>query len=215
MSRGHFITFEGIEGAGKSSLLRAVATALAAQQGAPASGRAIISTREPGGTPLAEDIRALVLARRATGMPAATELLLMFAARSAHVAQLIEPALARGDWVLCDRFTDASRAYQGGGRGVEAGTIEDLARMAHPGLVPDLTLLLDLPPEVGLKRARGRGDAGDRFEDEELGFFRRVRARYLELAAHEPQRIHVLDATQPPDALLQLAMALVGRLVKA
>jgi dTMP kinase len=204
MSRGRFITFEGIEGAGKSSLLRALAAAL--------TGRSLITTREPGGTPLAEDIRALVLARRASGMPPATELLLMFAARAAHVSQLIEPALARGDWVLCDRFTDASRAYQGGGRGVDSATIESLARMAHPGLTPDLTLLLDLPPETGLKRARGRGDAGDRFEDEALGFFARVRARYLELAAQDPRRIHVLDATQPPDVLLQQALALVQAL---
>ncbi len=101
----------------------------------------------------------------------------MFAARSAHVAQLVEPALARGDWVLCDRFTDASRAYQGGGRGVDTRIIEDLARMAHPGLTPDLTLLLDLPPETGLQRARGRGDAGDRFEDEALAFFARAYGR--------------------------------------
>jgi dTMP kinase len=208
VTRGRFITFEGIEGAGKSSLSRALAAALAAQEGAP-TGRAIISTREPGGTPLAEDIRALVLARRDNGMPPATELLLMFAARSAHVAQLIEPALARGDWVLCDRFTDASRAYQGGGRGVDSRIIEDLARMAHPGLTPDLTLLLDLPPEIGLQRARGRGDAGDRFEDEALAFFARVRSSYLELARHEPRRIHVLDATQSPQALLQQALVLV------
>ena len=211
MRRGRFITFEGIEGAGKSSLLRAMAAALAAQEGSP-PGRAIIATREPGGTPLAEDIRALVLARREAGMPPATELLLMFAARSAHVAQLIEPALARGDWVLCDRFTDASRAYQGGGRGVDIHIIEDMARMAHPGLKPDLTLLLDLPPEIGLQRARGRGDAGDRFEDEALAFFARVRSRYLELAACEPQRIHVLDATQSPEALLQQALLLVKAL---
>ena len=145
-------------------------------------------------------------------MPPATELLLMFAARAAHVAQLIEPALARGDWVLCDRFTDASRAYQGGGRGLDAGSIDSLAHMAHPGLTPDLTLLLDLPPELGLQRARGRGDAGDRFEDEALGFFTRVRGRYLELASREPRRIHVLDATLPPGALLQQALALLEAL---
>ncbi|MEO8309184.1 MAG: dTMP kinase [Pseudomonadota bacterium] len=215
MTRGRFITFEGIEGAGKSSLMRTVAAALAAQEGALPTGRAIITTREPGGTSLAEDIRALVLGRRETGMPPATELLLMFAARSAHVAQLIEPALARGDWVLCDRFTDASRAYQGGGRGVDTHSIEALARMAHPGLTPDLTLLLDLPPEVGLQRVRVRGDAGDRFEDEALGFFARVRARYLELARHDPQRIRLLDATQSPDALLQQAMALLRALDSA
>jgi dTMP kinase len=213
MTRGRFITFEGIEGAGKSSLLRALASALVAApagQGRPT--RTVCVTREPGGTPLAEDIRALVLARREAGMPPATELLLMFAARAAHVAQLIEPALARGEWVLCDRFTDASRAYQGGGRGVDASAIESLARMAHPGLTPDLTLLLDLPPETGLLRARGRGDAGDRFEDEAMGFFSRVRARYLELAAREPQRIRVLDATQTPQALLDQALALVDAL---
>jgi dTMP kinase len=212
MTRGRFITFEGIEGAGKSSLSRAMAAALAAQESVRPTGRVIITTREPGGTPLAEDIRDLVLARRETGMPPATELLLMFAARAAHVAQLIEPALVRGDWVLCDRFTDASRAYQGGGRGLDAGSIDSLANMAHPGLTPDLTLLLDLPAELGLQRARGRGDAGDRFEDEALGFFARVRERYLELAAREPHRIRVLDATLPPAALLRQALALVDAL---
>lgn len=206
MTRGRFITFEGIEGAGKSSLQRAVATALTGQ------GRVVRTTREPGGTPLAEDIRALVLARRAAGMPPATELMLMFAARAAHVSQLIEPALARGEWVLCDRFTDASHAYQGGGRGINTGTIDSLARIAHPGLCPDLTLLLDLPPELGLARAQGRGDAGDRFEDEALGFFTRVRARYLELAACEPRRVHVLDATRSPEALLEQALMLVKTL---
>lgn len=206
MTRGRFITFEGIEGAGKSSLLRAVATALTGQ------GRVVRTTREPGGTPLAEDIRALVLARRAAGMPPTTELMLMFAARAAHVSQLIEPALAKGEWVLCDRFTDASHAYQGGGRGIDTGTIDSLSRIAHPGLMPDLTLLLDLPPELGLARAQGRGDAGDRFEDEALGFFTRVRARYLELAAREPRRVHVLDATRSPEALLEQALMLVKTL---
>ncbi len=209
MSRGRFITIEGIEGAGKSSLLRALAAALAAQGSAQVPVRAVCTTREPGGTPLAEDIRGLVLARRTAGMPPVTELLLMFAARSAHVTQLIEPALARGDWVLCDRFTDATHAYQGAGRGIDSDTIENLARMAHPGLAPDLTLLLDLPPEVGLQRARGRGDAGDRFEDEELGFFTRVRARYLELAARDQRRIQVLDAMQPPAVLLEQSLARV------
>ncbi len=206
MTRGRFITFEGIEGAGKSSLQRAVATALLGQ------GRVVRSTREPGGTPLAEDIRALVLARREAGMPPGTELMLMFAARAAHVAELIEPALAKGEWVLCDRFADASHAYQGGGRGIDANTIESLAHIAHPGLTPDLTLLLDLPPEIGLKRAQGRGEAGDRFEDEKLDFFARVRARYLELAAREPRRVHVLDATQSPEALLEQALLLVKTL---
>jgi len=200
MTRGRFITLEGIEGAGKSSLQRALATALTAQ------GRAVCATREPGGTPLAEEIRTLALGRRSDGMPATTELLLMFAARAAHVVQRIEPALARGEWVLCDRFTDATRAYQGAGRGIEETAIEALAEVAHPGLLPDLTLLLDLPPEIGLQRARQRQDAGDRFEDEALEFFARVRAGYLELAQREPQRFRVLDATQPPEALRDAAL---------
>jgi dTMP kinase len=201
MKRGRFITFEGIEGAGKSSLQRALAEALATR------GRLVCATREPGGTPLAEEIRQLALARRADGMPPTTELLLMFAARAAHVSQRIEPALARGEWVLCDRFTDASRAYQGGGRGLDEGTIDALASIAHPSLKPDLTFLLDLPPEAGLARARSRQEQGDRFEDEALTFFARVRARYLELAAREPQRFCVLDAMQSPAQLQAAALA--------
>jgi dTMP kinase len=201
MTRGRFITLEGIEGAGKSSLQRALAAALETR------GRVVCATREPGGTVLAEEIRAIALNRRADGMPATTELLLMFAARAAHVAQRIGPALARGEWVLCDRFTDATRAYQGAGRGIAADVIETLAGIAHPGLVPDLTLLLDLPPEVGLSRARQRHDAGDRFEDEALEFFGRVRSAYLQLARAEPQRFRVLDATRPPELLLGEAVA--------
>ncbi|HMA11556.1 MAG TPA: dTMP kinase [Steroidobacteraceae bacterium] len=201
MTRGRFITVEGIEGAGKSTLLQGLVDALRGR------GIVVFATREPGGTPLAEDIRSLVLARRAEGMPPATELLLMFAGRASHVAQRIQPALARGEWVLCDRFTDATHAYQGGGRGIDAAQIDSLARIAHPGLAPDLTLLLDLPSEAGLARARQRGTGGDRFEDEALAFFARVRERYLELAAAEPRRIRVLDATLPPAALLQGALA--------
>lgn len=206
MTRGRFITFEGIEGAGKSSLQRALTEALMAQ------GKTVCATREPGGTPLAEEIRALALARRSDGMPPTTELLLMFAARAAHVSQRLMPALARGEWVLCDRFTDASRAYQGGGRGMPEATIEALAEIAHPGLAPDLTFLLDLPPETGLARARGRQDNGDRFEDEALTFFTRVRAHYLQLADREPQRFRVLDATQSPAVLLAAALAAVAAL---
>lgn len=205
MTRGRFITIEGIEGAGKSTLLKGLAEMLRAR------GIGVCATREPGGTPLAEDIRGLVLARREEGMPPAAELLLMFAARASHVAQRIEPALARGEWVLCDRFTDASRAYQGGGRGIDAGAIESLARVAHPGLAPDLTLLLDLAPEAGLSRARKRGSGGDRFEDEALAFFGRVRACYLSLASAQPARFRVLDATLPPDRLLaEASSALQG-----
>lgn len=201
MTRGRFITLEGIEGAGKSSLQSALAEALGRQ------GRVVCVTREPGGTALAEEIRALALARRDGGMPAATELLLMFAARAAHVAQRIEPALARGEWVLCDRFTDASRAYQGAGRGLDPQAIEHLVAIAHPQLAPDRTLLLDLPPEQGLGRARRRGGGGDRFEDEQLAFFARVRQRYLDLAAAEPRRVRVLDATAAPAAVLAQALA--------
>jgi dTMP kinase len=200
MSRGWFITFEGIEGAGKSSLQRALADALTAQ------GHVVCATREPGGTPLAEQIRELALARRSDGMPPTTELLLMFAARAAHVSQRIMPALARGEWVLCDRFTDASRAYQGGGRGLDEHIIDALAGIAHPQLQPDLTFLLDLEPAAGLLRARNRQDNGDRFEDEALSFFARVRARYLQLAQREPQRFRVLDATQSPAQLLAAAL---------
>jgi dTMP kinase len=206
MTSGRFITFEGIEGAGKSSLQRAVAEALSAR------GLVVCATREPGGTPLAEEIRQLTLARRSDGMPATTELLLMFAARAAHVAQRIEPALTAGQWVLCDRFTDASRAYQGGGRGLDESSIDSLAAIAHPQLMPDLTLLLDLPPETGLTRARSRHDQGDRFEDETLAFFARVRERYLQLARQEPHRIRVLDATLAPAELLAQTLQLLETL---
>lgn len=206
MIRGRFITLEGIEGAGKSSLQRGLAEALAARR------QRVCATREPGGTPLAEAIRALVLERRSEAVPPTTELLLMFAARAAHVAQLIRPALARGEWVLCDRFTDATHAYQGGGRGVDTAAIDQLAALAHPGLAPDLTLLLDLPPETGLQRARSRRQGGDRFEDEALAFFARVRTHYLARAATEPSRIHVIDATQPQPAVLAEALACLERL---
>jgi dTMP kinase len=203
MTTGRFITFEGIEGAGKSTLQRALAAALSE------GGKTVCATREPGGTPLAEDIRALVLARRKEPTPPAAELLLMFAARAAHVETLIRPALARGEWVLCDRFSDASLAYQGGGRGLNSGDIEALMHIAHPGLQPDLTLLLDLPPELGLERARSRRESGDRFEDEAVEFFARIRAAYLQMATREPHRIKVLDARASASVLLQQSLALL------
>ena len=206
MIRGRFITLEGIEGAGKSSLQRRLAEALGG------AGRRICATREPGGTPLAEDIRELVLERRSEAMPASAEVLLMFAARAAHVENLIRPALARGEWVLCDRFTDATRAYQGGGRGFDLSDIETLAQIAHPRLAPDLTLLLDLPPELGLARAKSRQDAGDRFEDETLKFFAQVRSAYLAIAAAEPRRVQILDASLPQDQVLAAALAHIGTL---
>jgi dTMP kinase len=190
MSRGKFITLEGIEGAGKSTLAQ-FARAWLARQSIPAR-----LTREPGGTALAERVRQIVLEPGAEALSAVTETLLMFAARSLHVENLIRPALSRGEWVICDRFTDATRAYQGSGRGVDSGLIERLAEAVHGGLVPDCTLLLDLPVSTGLERARVRPNASrDRFEAEAAGFFERVRAGYLALARREPQRIRVIDAT--------------------
>jgi dTMP kinase len=191
-----FITLEGIEGAGKSTIAKFVLAYLARQQ-IPAR-----LTREPGGTPLAERIRQLVLERGAESLSPVTETLLMFAARDLHLEHVIRPALARGEWVVCDRFTDATRAYQGSGRGVDPELIEALAAAVHGGLRPDCTLLLDLPVGVGLGRARGRAPGEtDRFEAETQAFFEKVRAGYLELARREPGRFHVIDATAPLDAV--------------
>jgi dTMP kinase len=190
MTRGRFITLEGIEGAGKSTVARHIMSWLEARN-LPA-----VLTREPGGTPLAERVRALVLTPDGEALPAEAEMLLMFAARSIHLANLIRPALARGEWVICDRFTDATRAYQGGGRGLDRGAIESLARLVHADLTPDLTLLLDLPVSVGLARAQARRGPTDRFEQERGPFFERVRAAYLELARAQPERFCVVDAAR-------------------
>ena len=189
---GRFLTLEGIEGAGKSTIAKFVLAYLARQQ-IPAR-----LTREPGGTPLAERIRRLVLERGAEPLSPVTETLLMFAARDLHLQHVIRPALARGEWVVCDRFTDATRAYQGSGRGVDPQLIESLAAAVQGGLAPDCTLLLDVPVGLGLARARGRaaGDA-DRFEAETQTFFEKVRAGYLELARRAPERFHVIDASAP------------------
>lgn len=205
--RGRFITLEGIEGAGKSTLIVSLAERLRVL------GCEAVLTREPGGTPLAERIRRTVLDSGDERLSPVAETLLMFAARAVHLDNLVRPALARGAWVLCDRFTDATRAYQGGGRGLDATWIESLARTVHGDLSPDLTLLLDLPVDVGLRRARARaGVAADRFEGETLQFFERVRATYLALAEHEPQRFRVLDATLPPVALTEAALAALREL---
>jgi len=190
MTPGRFITLEGIEGAGKTTVARIVCEWLAA--------RSITTrlTREPGGTPLAERVRKIVLERGDEHLSPATETLLMFSARGIHVENLIRPVLARGEWVVCDRFTDATRAYQGNGRGVDQALIESLASAVQGELRPDCTLLLDLPPAVGLGRARQRsGLAADRFEAESEVFFTKVRAGYLELARREPDRIRVIDAS--------------------
>ncbi len=189
MTAGRFITLEGIEGAGKSTVARIVCDWLEAR------GIAVRLTREPGGTPLAERVRQVVLERGSEQLSPATETLLMFSARGIHLENLIRPALAAGEWVVCDRFTDATRAYQGAGRGVSRELIETLATAVQGDLRPDCTLLLDLPPAVGLARARQRsGLAADRFEAEKEEFFDRVRAAYLDLARAEPYRIHVVNA---------------------
>ncbi|HEB95067.1 MAG TPA: dTMP kinase [Sedimenticola thiotaurini] len=187
---GRFITVEGGEGAGKSSNLAFIRELL------ERAGREVLFTREPGGTPLGEEIRGLLLGHRDDGMSADAELLLMFAARAEHIARRIAPALAAGTWVLCDRFTDASYAYQGGGRGIGPERIRTLERLVQGGLRPDLTLLLDLPVEQGLERAGARS-APDRFESEQRDFFERVRAAYLAIAAREPERVRVIDASRP------------------
>lgn len=191
MARGRLLTLEGIEGVGKSTNLRFIADRLAA------AGVPVVVTREPGGTPLAEEIRQLLVAPRAEAVAPAAELLLMFAARAQHLAQVIEPALARGDWVLCDRFTDATWAYQGGGRGLPAAPIAWLEDYVQQALRPDRVYLLDIDPAQGLARARARSGAGDRFEQERVEFFARVRAAYLARAAAQPARYRVVDAAQP------------------
>jgi dTMP kinase len=187
---GRFITVEGTEGAGKSSNIAFLQTCL------EAAGKDVVLTREPGGTPLGEAISELLLSHRTDGMASDAELLLVFAARAEHIAHVIRPALARGHWVLCDRFTDATYAYQGGGRGIERDRIAVLEHWAQGNLRPDLTIVLDLPVETGLARAGGRS-AADRFEREPLAFHAAVRAAYREIAAREPARVQLVDAAQP------------------
>ena len=195
------LTLEGGEGAGKSTVLAAISAALRAH------GDEVVCTREPGGTPLAEEIRGLLLATRDEPLHAQTELLLMFASRVQHVRETVQPALARGAWVVSDRFTDASYAYQGGGRGIDPTLIERLERDVV-GVQAGLTLLLDVPVDVGLARARGRG-AVDRIESERNDFFDRVRAAYRDRAAADPRRVRLLDATQPADVVAREAVAWV------
>jgi dTMP kinase len=187
--RGRLVTLEGGEGAGKSTVIAALAARLRER------GIALRQAREPGGTVIGEAIRGVLLDPSLRGLCAPTELLLMFAARAQLVHEVIEPALAQGEWVLCDRFTDASFAYQGGGRGLDSGLIAELERWAA-GIRPDLTLLLDLPVTDGLARARARGGEGDRIEQEPEGFFERVRAAYRARAALEPARWRVIDASR-------------------
>ena len=207
MERGKFITFEGIEGVGKSTNMAVFAERL------EAAGHRVLLTREPGGTPVAEDIRDLVKNRADEPVPEIAELLLIFAARSFHVNNVIVPALDAGTWVVSDRFTDSSRAYQGGGRGVPMETIDRLADWVHGDTWPDLTVLLDAPVDVGMARAGRRGTA-DRFEREQHEFFERVRACYLEIAEREAERFVVLDAAGSLEdvsgAVMQLADAVTA-----
>jgi dTMP kinase len=192
---GRFITFEGGEGVGKSTQLARAAGWLRSR------GVEVIVTREPGGTPRAERLRAMLLERSEEPMPDSCELLLMFAARATHLENLVWPAVRRGAWVLCDRFTDATYAYQGGGRGLPVAQIDALAAIVHPEGWPDLTLLFDLPVDRGLARAHERngGDGPDRFESEQHAFFERVRAAYLGRARREPGRFRMIDASATVD----------------
>lgn len=190
MERGKFITFEGIEGVGKSTNITHLVGAI------EAAGYPTLVAREPGGTPTAERIRDLVASHGDEAMPDIAELLLVFAARALLVNNVIRPALEAGTWVICDRFTDSSRAYQGGGRGLPADDIDRLADWVHGDIQPDLTILLDAPVEIGMERAGKRGDP-DRFESEQSEFFERARLTYLQLAESEPERFVVVDATQP------------------
>jgi dTMP kinase len=210
MTRGRFITIEGSEGVGKSTQIGELRNFLVQR------GREVVVTREPGGTPRAERIRELVLTATAEPMPQSCELLLIFAARAAHVHNLILPALQRGAWVLCDRFTDATYAYQGAGRGMEMMAIATLENLVQGSLRPDLTLLLDLPTPIAMERARRRNQANgatDRFEAERRDFFERVRANYLQRAALEPQRFCVIDAsTTVPTVAAEIARTVELRL---
>ena len=192
VTRGQFITVEGVEGAGKSTQLHFIESYLRQ------AGKSLVVTREPGGTPLGEEIREILLQPREDGMAGNTELLLMFAARAEHLSQKILPALDAGQWVLCDRFTDATYAYQGGGRGLNKSLILDLENLIQGDHRPDMTIYLDLPVETGLKRARERGGL-DRFEREDLQFFESVRQAYLDRSRQLTNIYRVIDAGQTID----------------
>ena len=205
--RGKLISLEGGEGAGKSTLLTGLRDYM--QQ----RGIALVQTREPGGTGIGEAVRTIVLDPAHRELAAETELLLMFASRAQLVREVIEPALQAGQWVLCDRYADASYAYQGGGRGQPIERIVELERWACAGVKPDLTLLLDLPVSTGRARAAGRGEA-DRIEIEADAFFERVRDSYRSRAQAEPDRFRTLDASRPPAAVLQAATEALAELIE-
>ncbi len=198
-----FISFEGIDGAGKSTHIGFVTDWLASK------GKTVVSSREPGGTPLGEKLRDLLLHEK---MHLETEALLMFASRREHIAQVIAPALARGDWVLSDRFTDASFAYQGGGRGLDLAKMEALEQWVHPHLQPDLTLLFDVPLDVARARLNATRTL-DKFEQEQADFFSACRNEYLRRAAQFPERIVVIDSTQTIDAIRTQLAAILEKLL--
>ena len=206
MSRPLFLTLEGTEGVGKSTNLQFICDRLKAH------GVDYIQTREPGGTPLAEEIRELLLRRRPERVDPAAELLMIFAARAQHLREVILPALSRGQWVVCDRFTDATFAYQGGGRQMNTDMIADLERMVQGGVRPDAVIVLDVEPAIGLARASGRG-AADRFESEDLAFFSRVRDMYRARAATRPGVYHLVDAGPSLEVVQQSLGVLIDHLV--
>lgn len=206
MLRGKFLSIEGTEGVGKSTNLVFVRDWLQAR------GIEVVVTREPGGTPLAEEIRSLLLAKRDEQVDETAELLLVFAARAQHIAQIIKPALARGAWVLSDRFTDATYAYQGGGRGLSTDTIAQLELLVQRELRPDLTLILDIDVQLGLDRARQRGEL-DRFESETINFFERVRSAYRKRADSAPEKYALINAGQELTAVQADIDATLGKLI--
>ena len=203
---GKLISFEGGDGAGKSTQLSLLSEDL------KAFGRRVVLTREPGGTRLSEQIRSWVL-HESDALCKQAELLLIFAARAQHISEVIRPALLRGDWVLCDRFTDASYAYQGGGRGIPAGCIQQIEEVSTEGMRPDLTLLLDLPVVQGIERSVGRGQGSDRFEEQNLEFKQRVRQAYLDRQSDEPDRIRMINATKSVESVHTQIWDLVSTLI--
>jgi dTMP kinase len=203
--RGRFITLEGIDGAGKSSHVGFLADRIRAR------GADVVVTREPGGTPTGETLRELVLRMPMAGV---SEALVMFAARSEHLAQVIEPALRAGRWVLCDRFSDATFAYQCGGRGLDRAVVQALERLVHPSLQPDATFLFDLDPVIAYERQRAQSRSPDKFEREAADFFRRVRDAYLERSRADPGRIHVIDATGSLESVQAALASTFDRVVR-
>lgn len=204
--RGQFIVLEGVEGVGKTTNLAFIEEYLRKQ------GIDLVVTREPGGTPMAEEIRSLLLSPREETVDEMAELLLMFAARAQHLHQKILPALEQGKWVLCDRFTDATYAYQGGGRGMNKDYIVDLENQVQGDVRPDWVILLDLPVEIGLQRAGQRSEP-DRFEREQKGFFERVRSAYLERAKDHPERYRIVDASHPLEQVQQQLGAILELII--